>query len=160
MAGLRLQLNAIEWWLEIAEDDHLQASRSQLQKSCISSTLSLGFPPSLHMERKFIVHYIKENDSRLEHLIASIQPKKYSKHYSKHLMDFKNIRWIPEALEDAFRSTRRLQDSTTKSSGACQTWGTLLQNSILRGTWKSARRRAQFLTASVNAQLTKTVILY
>ena len=33
----------------------------------------------LHMEREFIVHHIKEDDSGLEHLIASKQPKKYSK---------------------------------------------------------------------------------
>ena len=30
------------------------------------------------MEREFITHHIKE-DSGLEHLIASMQPKKYSK---------------------------------------------------------------------------------
>ena len=33
----------------------------------------------LHMEHEFIAHHIKEDDSGLEHLIASKQPKKYSK---------------------------------------------------------------------------------
>ena len=33
----------------------------------------------LHMEREFIAHHIKEDDSGLEHLIALKQPKKYSK---------------------------------------------------------------------------------
>ena len=73
------------------------------------------------MEHEFIAHHIKEEDSGLERLIASMQPKKYSKDYSKHSM---KQWWIPEALEalgNIFRSARRLQDSTMKSSGACQT---------------------------------------
>ena len=49
----------------------------------------------LHMERESIAHHIKE-DSGLEHLIASMQPRKYSKDYSEHSM--KHWR-IPEALE-------------------------------------------------------------
>jgi len=57
------------------------------------------------MEREFITHHIKEVDSGLEHLIASMQPRKYSKDYSKHSMEH----WrIPEALEvheDSFEST-------------------------------------------------------
>jgi len=57
------------------------------------------------MEREFITHHIKEVDSGLEHLIASMQPRKYSKDYSKHSMEH----WrIPEALEvheDSFGST-------------------------------------------------------
>ena len=40
------------------------------------------------MEREFIAHHIKD-DSGLEHLIASMQPKKYLEDYSKHLMDFR-----------------------------------------------------------------------
>jgi hypothetical protein len=75
----------------------------------------------LHIEREFITHHIKEDDSGLEHLIASMQPRKYSKNYSKHSMEHW---WIPEALEvleESFRSTWCLQYSTTKSSGACQT---------------------------------------
>jgi hypothetical protein len=39
------------------------------------------------MEREFIAHHIKE-DSGLEHLIASMQPRKYSEDYSKRSMDF------------------------------------------------------------------------
>ena len=40
------------------------------------------------MEHEFIAHHIKE-DSGLEHLIASMQPRKYSENYSKYSMDFK-----------------------------------------------------------------------
>jgi len=74
----------------------------------------------------------------LEHLIASMQPKRSSVDYSKHSMDSNDGQPAPETPEvlvaqtevqkllkhptDVFRSTRRLQDSTTKSSGACQTW--------------------------------------
>ena len=65
----------------------------------------------LHMEREFIAHHIKD-DSGLEHLIASMQPRNYSKDYPKHSVN-------------VFRSTRCLQDSTTKSSGACQTQGSV-----------------------------------
>ena len=36
------------------------------------------------MEREFIRHHIKE-DSGLKHFIASVQPRKYSEDYSKHL---------------------------------------------------------------------------
>ena len=77
----------------------------------------------LHMEREFITQHIKE-DSGLEHLIASTQPGKVL----GRLLEV-----LDEALEDSrstrkhsmnvFRSTRRLQDSTTKSSEACQTRG-------------------------------------
>ena len=38
-------------------------------------------------------------DSGLEHLIASIQSKKHSEDYSKHLMDSEDGRLAPEALE-------------------------------------------------------------
>ena len=47
----------------------------------------------LHMEHEFIAHHIKE-DSGLVHLIASMQPRKYSQDYSKHSMDFKIGWWI------------------------------------------------------------------
>ena len=70
-------------------------------------------------------HTIYKN-SGLEHLIASMQPRKYSEDYLKHSTDSKMTRCKPEAveaLEDAFWSTRRLQNSTTKSSGDCQTRG-------------------------------------
>ena len=42
------------------------------------STIQLRARGLLHMEREFIAHHIKEDDSGLEHLIASMQPKKYS----------------------------------------------------------------------------------
>jgi len=38
------------------------------------------------MEREFIAHHIKDDDSGFEQLIASMQPRKYSKGYSKHSM--------------------------------------------------------------------------
>jgi hypothetical protein len=41
------------------------------------------------MERKIIAHHIKEDDLGLEHLIALMQSRKYSKGYSKHSMDFR-----------------------------------------------------------------------
>jgi hypothetical protein len=40
------------------------------------------------MEREFIAQHIKEDDSGLEHLIASLQLRKYSEDYLKHSMDF------------------------------------------------------------------------
>ena len=76
----------------------------------------------LHMEREFIAHHIKEDDSGFEHLIASMQPRKYSTNYSKHSKEHWKILETLEVLEDSFRSTCCLQYSTTKSSGACQTW--------------------------------------
>ena len=63
------------------------------------------------MEREFIAHHIKEDDSGLEHLIASKQPKKYSKDLSKHSMEHWRIPEAFKALKDVFRSTRRLQDT-------------------------------------------------
>ena len=74
------------------------------------------------MEREFVAHHIKE-DSELEHLIASMQLRKHSEDYSKQSMEHWRIPETLEALGNVFRSTRRLQDSTTKSSGACQTRG-------------------------------------
>ena len=58
------------------------------------------------MEREFIAHHIKE-DSGLEHLIASMQPRKYSEDYSKRSMDFNPGQWIPGALDE------RLQKHST-----------------------------------------------
>ena len=71
------------------------------------------------MEREFIAHHIKEDDLGLEHLIASMQPRKYSENYSKHLVKHWRIPEALEALAYVFRSIRRLPNSTTKSSGAC-----------------------------------------
>ena len=55
------------------------------------------------MEREYVAHHIRKRDSGLEHLIASMQPEKYSKDHSKHSRDSKPELWILEALE----STRR-----------------------------------------------------
>ena len=74
------------------------------------------------MEREFIAHHIKD-DSGLEHLIASIQPNKYLEDYSKYSMEHWRIPEALKALDNVFRSTQHLQDSTMKSSGACQTRG-------------------------------------
>ena len=60
------------------------------------------------MEREFIAHHIKEDNSGLEHLIALTLPKKYSEDYSKHSTGRSEV--LDKALvafEDAFRSTRR-----------------------------------------------------
>ena len=57
------------------------------------------------MEREFIAHHIKEDDSGLEHLIASRQPRKYLKEYSKHSTEHWRILEALKVLEDAFRST-------------------------------------------------------
>ena len=54
------------------------------------------------MECEYVVYHVRRRDSGLEHLIASFQPKKYSKDYSKHSTDSKPEAWVPEAL----RSTR------------------------------------------------------
>ena len=50
------------------------------------------------MARVHRAPYIR-TDSGLEHLIASMQPKKHSKDYSKHSMDSEDGRLAPEALE-------------------------------------------------------------
>ena len=43
----------------------------------------------LHMESEYFEHHIRRNDSGLEHLIASIPPRKYLKDYPKRSMDSK-----------------------------------------------------------------------
>ena len=43
----------------------------------------------LHMESEYIAHHIRRKDSGLEHLIASMPPRKYSKDYPKRSMDSK-----------------------------------------------------------------------
>ena len=44
---------------------------------------------------------MKEEDSGLEHLIVSMQPRKYSEDYSKHPMEFQiDIPKAVEVLED------------------------------------------------------------
>ena len=53
----------------------------------------------LHMEREYIAHHIRRRNLGLEHLIASMQPKKYSEDYSRCSKDSKPEQWIPEALE-------------------------------------------------------------
>ena len=51
----------------------------------------------LHMEREYIAHHIKRKNSGLEHLIASIQPRKYSEDYPKRSANSKSGQWTPEA---------------------------------------------------------------
>ena len=52
------------------------------------------------MEREYIARHIHVRiDSGLEHLIASMQPKKHSEDYSKHSMDSKDGQPAPEAPE-------------------------------------------------------------
>ena len=51
------------------------------------------------MEREYIAHHIRKRDSGLEHLIASMQPEKYSKDLLKHSKGSKPEQWIPETLE-------------------------------------------------------------
>ena len=53
----------------------------------------------LHMECEYIAHHIRGTDPGLEHLIASMQPGKYSEDYSRLSKDSKSEQWIPEALE-------------------------------------------------------------
>ena len=80
----------------------------------------------LHMEPEYFVHHIW---SRFWGLSTS-QPRskwKYLKDYSTYLKEgpeaTRRMFWLLEVLEDAQPSTRRQQDSVTKSSGACQTRG-------------------------------------
>ena len=80
----------------------------------------------LHMEREYFAHHIW---SRFWGLSTS-QPRsnrKYLEDYSAYLKEgleaIRSMSWLLEVLKDAQPCTRRLQDSATKSSGACQTWG-------------------------------------
>jgi len=41
---------------------------------------------------------MKEEDSGLEHIIATMQPKKHSEDYTKHLMDSEDGQPTPKAL--------------------------------------------------------------
>ena len=80
----------------------------------------------LHMEREYFAHHIW---SRFRGLSTSQtqNKRKYLKDYSTYLKEEleanKMMFWLLEELEDAQPSTRRLQDSAMKSSGACQIWG-------------------------------------
>ena len=53
----------------------------------------------LHMGREYIAHHIRRRNLGLEHLIASMQPKKHSEDYSKHSMDSEDGRLFPETLK-------------------------------------------------------------
>ena len=53
----------------------------------------------LHMECEYITHHIRRRNSGLEHLIASMQPGKYSEDYSRHSKDSKPEQWTPETLK-------------------------------------------------------------
>ena len=80
----------------------------------------------LHMEREYFAHHIWLRFWGL----STSQPRskwKYLKDYSMYLKEGPEAteRRFPlfEELEDVLPSTRCLQNSTTKSSGACQTRG-------------------------------------
>ena len=80
----------------------------------------------LYMEREYFAHHIL---SRIRGLSTS-QPRsnhKYLKNYLTHQKEgpeaTRRMFRLLEVLEDTQPSTRRLEDSATKSSGACQTWG-------------------------------------
>jgi len=51
----------------------------------------------LHMERDYIVHHIRRKNSGLEHLIASLQLRKYAKDYPKRSANSKSGQRTPEA---------------------------------------------------------------
>ena len=51
----------------------------------------------LHMKRDYIVHHIRRKNSGLEHLIASLQPRKYAEDYPKRSANSKSGQWTPEA---------------------------------------------------------------
>jgi hypothetical protein len=75
----------------------------------------------LHMEREYFAHHIW---SRFRGLSTSQarSNRKYLEDYSTYLKEgpeaTRRMFWLLEVLEDAQPSTRRLQDSATKSSGA------------------------------------------
>jgi hypothetical protein len=48
------------------------------------------------MECEYIAHHIRRRNSGLEHLIASMQPGKYSEDYSRSSKDSKLEQWVPE----------------------------------------------------------------
>ena len=80
----------------------------------------------LYMEREYFAHHIW---SRFQGLSTSQtrSNRKYLENYSTNLNEGpeatrRRFR-LPKVLEDALPSTWRLQDSATKSSGACQTRG-------------------------------------
>ena len=72
------------------------------------------------MEREYIARHIYVRiDSGLEHLIASMQPKKCSEDYMKHSMDSEDGRPAPGALEAL--------DYANKSPGTLEVPGGCLQ---------------------------------
>ena len=80
----------------------------------------------LHMEREYFAHHIW---SRFRGLSTS-QPRsnrRYLEDYLTYLKEgldvIRRMFWLLEVFEDSLPSTRRLQDSATKSSGACQNRG-------------------------------------
>ena len=67
------------------------------------------------MEHEFIAHHIKE-DSGLEHLIASMQPRKHSEDYSKQSMEHWRIPETLEALGKALEDSRSTRQCLRKYS--------------------------------------------
>ena len=64
------------------------------------------------MEREYIAHHIGRRNSGIEHLIASMQPKKHSENYSKHSMDSEDGQpalEAPKALDYAGRDPEALE---------------------------------------------------
>ena len=76
------------------------------------------------MEREYIAHHIYvKKDSGLEHLIASMQPKKHSKDYSNHSMDSEDGRLAPETL--------KALDYANKSPGTLEVPNGRLQKNLM-----------------------------
>ena len=78
----------------------------------------------LHMEREYFAHHIWSGFRGLN----TSQPQSNQKYLKDYLMYLKEgpkatrrMFWLFEVLEDALQSTRCLQVSAMKSSGACQT---------------------------------------
>ena len=80
----------------------------------------------LHMEREYFTHHIWSK-FRCFSISQPRSKRKYLEDYSTYLKEgpeaTRRTLWLLEVLKDALPSTRRLQDSATKSSGAYQTRG-------------------------------------
>ena len=108
------------------------------------------------MEREYIAHYIRRRDSGLEHLIASMQPRKYSQDYSKHSKDSKPEQWTPDALKSTRRTSSEALDACStrlrRAPGLVRSETTGLLIGIecfgIRGsTWTTPRRLVSTRTA-------------
>ena len=68
------------------------------------------------MEHEYIVHHISRKDFRLEHLLASMQPEKYSEDYSNHSNDSKDGQPAPEKLEALVAQSNGVQNLSKRST--------------------------------------------